>query len=604
MKKITIILAIAAIFVLNIVASTWFFRIDLTEEKRYSLSPVSEEVLNTMRQPLFIDIYLDGDFPARLRNYQDVIRTTLIEMNQYASTSVDFTFTAPDENPELMKMLQAKGFAPQQIKVRRSATEVETRPIWPVAVLRHGDQEEFIDFFRGAVQGNGYVDFARAEENLEYRLISAVRNISRTRRPLVAILQGHGEHMLEPVLEESVDASGRPIRRVVDLKTDMPQLIQALNGSYDLAPLNLQRDALDGGISPTIRAILVFQPKSAFTEREKYELDQYIMRGGNVLFVMDQQTVDLDLYKKRATLSELAELNLDDLFMNYGFRINYNLLQDARCEKTEVFQEINGKGVFDSKFWVFFPMIQEHPRHPINRNIEAVMLRYASTIDTLYRKGVTSNVFLQSSPRSRTVDGRQFIDLEQYLQAPPPPSLFNKGPQVTGLVQEGHFQSLFTGRSAPLDSIFPNPPSAQFIPRSDLAAEIVSKMRRQGADQTVNDPAVDAFIKIAARERRIAVISDGDLPLGKHFQGARQNIPYDNLELILNAVDYLVDDLSLASIRSKEVAVRALDDTKILKHEGLIKAINLGVPLLLVALFGLFWTWRRKRKYSVPSSSK
>ena len=166
---------------------------------------------------------------------------------------------------------------------------------------------------------NGYVNFAGAEENLEYRLISALRNISRTRRPLVAIMQGHGEHLLEPVFEERVDAAGQPVRRVVDLKTDMPQLIQALNNSYDLAPLDLRRDAIDGGISPTIKALLIFQPIKPFSEREKYELDQYIMRGGNVLFVMGQQEVDLDLYQKRSTLTNLYDLNLDDMFMHYGF---------------------------------------------------------------------------------------------------------------------------------------------------------------------------------------------------------------------------------------------------------------------------------------------
>ncbi|MEZ4685391.1 MAG: GldG family protein [Bacteroidia bacterium] len=298
MKNLPLILIIVAIVLLNMIANSWFVRWDLTEEKRYSISPVSQFLLGEMQQPLYVEVYLEGDFPARLRSFQDVVRTTLVEMDQYAETRVDFSFISPDDNPELMQSLRGRGFAPQQVKVRRSATEVETRPVWPVAVLRYGEREEYVDLFRGAVMPNGYVDFARAEENLEYRLVSALRNISRTRRPLVAIMQGHGEHMLEPVFEEGVDPTGRPVRRVVDLKTDMPQLIQALNNSYDLAPLDLRRDAIDGGISPTIKAILIFQPKAAFSEREKYELDQYIMRGGNVLFVLGQEEVDLGFVPK------------------------------------------------------------------------------------------------------------------------------------------------------------------------------------------------------------------------------------------------------------------------------------------------------------------
>ena len=597
MKNLPIILVIAAIVLLNMIGNTWFVRWDLTEEKRYSISPVSEGLLEDMQQPLYVEVYLEGDFPARLRSFQEVVRTTLVEMDQYAGTRLDFSFISPDDNPELIQSLRGRGFAPQQVKVRRSATEVETRPVWPIAVLRYGEREEYIDLFRGAVMPNGYVDFADAEENLEYRLISALRNISRTRRPLVAIMQGHGEHLLEPVFEEGVDAAGRPVRRVVDLKTDMPQLIQALNNSYDLAPLDLHRDAIDGGISPTIKAILIFQPKKAFTEREKYELDQYIMRGGNVLFVLDQQEVDLDLYQKRATVSNLYELNLDDMFMHYGFRINYDLIQDLRCERTEVFREIDGKGTFDSQYWVFFPMLQQFGNHPATRNIEAVMLRYASSIDTLSRPGVRHEVFLQSSERSRSLEGKQFIDLSSYLQSPPPPSLFTKGPQITGLMMEGHFASLFNGRSVPGDSIFTEAPKAKFVPRSDLASEVIAAMRQQGADQASDDPVLDAYLKAAASERRIAVISDGELPLGKQFQGNRQNVPYDNLDLILNTVDYLVDDLALTSIRSKEVAVRALDDEKIRQNETMIKVLNLGLPLLMVGLFGLVWTWRRKKRW-------
>ena len=133
MKRLPIILAIVAIVLLNMIANAWFVRWDLTEEKRYSISPISETLLEGMRKQLYVEVYLDGDFPARLRSFQDVVRTTLVEMDQYAGTSVDFSFISPDDNPELMQSLRARGFAPQQVKVRRSATEVETRPVWPVA---------------------------------------------------------------------------------------------------------------------------------------------------------------------------------------------------------------------------------------------------------------------------------------------------------------------------------------------------------------------------------------------------------------------------------------------------------------------------------------
>ena len=184
------------------------------------------------------------------------------------------------------------------------------------------------------------------------------------------------------------------------------------------------------------------------------------MRGGSILWVLDFEKVDLNLYRKRSTLTQLRELNLDDLFMRYGFKLNYDLIQDRECEPTEVFQPESKN--FLSKKWLFYPLALQFPDHPISRNVDAALMRYAASIDTFYQEGVEKSVFMTSSPYSRTVQGSQFIDLNEYLQRPPPPRLFNRGPFITGVLLEGTFKSVFVGRRAPTDSLAPNPPSAKF----------------------------------------------------------------------------------------------------------------------------------------------
>ncbi|MFK7925264.1 MAG: gliding motility-associated ABC transporter substrate-binding protein GldG [Bacteroidia bacterium] len=540
-------LIIVLLIVANLILSSFFFRVDMTKENRYSLSEVSESALDTLAYPMFVTVYLDGDFPPDIRAFQDVLRTTLLEMKQYAHGNFDFEFVDPSSNPELQKQFQELGFMPVPVKYV-DVDETRFKNMWPLAAFRYKDYEQYVDLLKGAsvptAQGPN-VNFQKAESDLEYKLMSSVLNLSRERRGIVGLVRGHGE---------------LPNELIQELGTE-------LVNSYNLVDFNMGSSYAGAAVSPDIDLLLIMQPVEAFSERDKYELDQYLMRGGSILWMLDYQKVDLDLFQKVSTLSELYELNLEDLFFKYGVKLNYDLVQDVSSETVELFDEASQN--FASHRWLFYPRYFELPNHPVTRNIDAVMMRYASSIDTMPQAGVKKTVFLSSTTRSRTVQGRQFIDINQYVQSPPPANLFNRQGLIMGLMMEGVFESLFTGREAPTDSLAPEKPTATFGAR--------------------NNPASPG---------KMAIISDGAFPQPRNFRGRLQRVPFDNVDLVMNVIDYLAGDQALTEIRSKEVVARRLDRDKARDSAGSIRLLNLVLPNLLILLFGMILFYARKRKYS------
>jgi len=564
--QIQYLIIIGIIIVVNLILAGFFVRFDLTKEKRYSLTDLSLETMETLIHPMTVTVYLEGDFPPNVREFQDAIQTTLGEMAEYATADFDFQFVDPNPNPELTKEFQQKGYSPVPIKVRISATETKDQIMWPLARVVYKDTETYIDLIKGStvmtVRGPN-VNFAQAEADLEYTFTSSFRKVIRRQEFLdiyqtgdslglrkdlgiVAFLQGHGELPIDSV----------------------PELVRELSTNYTLYTFDLQKTA-SYDISPSIDVLIIMNPTQTFSERDKYEIDQYLIRGGNVLWIMDQEIVDLSLYRNQSTLTELRELNVDDMFFRYGLKVNYDLIQDQNSELTEVLVPgEGGRATFASKRWIFYPMVLDFPQHPISRNVDAVLLRYAASIDTFATPGLTKEVFLKTSPRSRTIQGVQFLDLNEYLSRQLPDQLFNRREGViTGVVAKGIFSSNFQGRTPPTDSLAPNPPKAKFGPQ--------------------NNPDYPG---------QMAIISDGSIALGKRFRGRRGYIPYDNKTLILNAIDYLAGDEALTQIRSKQVGVRRINREKAADHAVLLRVLNVGIPVLLIVGFALVRGYLRRKR--------
>lgn len=531
-KSIQYLLVIAIILVVNLLASRFFYRVDLTAEKRYSLSDFSLQTLDSLDRFLSVKVYLEGEFPPRIQRYKQAVQDMLTEMKVYGGNYVQFEFIDPSGNDALMQGFVEKGITPITLNIRNSQTSEGRQYIFPVAVFSYDGREETVDLFKGAMDyTSGEPSPLKAEEILEYKLIHAVRRLTQGSKKVVGILKGHKET--------------EPAR--------IREFLREIENLYIPAEVNIKSGE---AISPSISLLLVLQPDTLFTEREKYEIDQYLMRGGKILWVLDQQ--DVNLHYQAETLSRIRELNLDDLFMKYGMKLNYDLVSDLNCSTIElVIPNPNAPPTFSAQRWIYYPLITRLADHPITRNLDAVKLRYASSIDTLQIPEVKFTPLLMSSAYSQSQTGNVFIDLNKAIRTPPrPEELQGKGNKTLAILAEGQFHSLFEGRLPPVDVYAPQPPTAKFL-------------RRNVADT------------------RMIVIGDGQVAIGEDVRGKIDFMAYDNKSFLLNCMDYLLGGESLIHIRAKEIQYRALDIRKVRGKEMNIRLINLAGPVLLILIWGM-----------------
>ncbi len=558
LRWIRLIAILLAIVLINALMQNYFFRIDLTEEKRYSLSRITKETLQKIDRPLSIEVFLEGDFPPAIERFRRQVETILREMQVYAPEYFQFQFINPIGNKALIQMLRQQGIQPIPINIRTSALEQERKYMYPIALIYYDDKRALVDLVKGAVEPNGQINLLRAEQDLEYKFIAPIRRMVLKEEKIIAFLQGHGEPTLQQL----------PAELTQDLKqryTLLPLYVRYGKGipnSPRFYPKEVQQrlDTTKKGID----VLVIINPDSAFTEREKYEIDQFIMRGGRVLWLIDQERVNL---QNGPTLSELRSLNLDDLFMKYGIKLHYDLIQDRQCGRLDVIVGWKNGPIWRSEPWIYYPLIARFEKHPVTKNIDAVLLRYASSIDTLPREGVRFKVFMRTSPLSRSVKGTVFIDLTKDILDPPPPQVLRgKGNRIVGVELEGYFASLFKGRKAPVDSFAPEPPKARFFEKSVYPTKMI-------------------------------IISDGDLAAPLYIRGKPAYMPLDNKYLIINCIDYLAGDEAINYIRAKDIKVRMLSKEKVRKYLWQIRVINLVVPIIAVFLFGWLRFLLRKKRY-------
>jgi len=557
-------LLIGVLFLANLVGDSYFFRVDLTKEKRYSLSDFSKRTADTLDRILTAKVYLEGEFPAPIKRFRDAVKTTLIEMKVYADENIQYQFIDPSNNTDLIRSFAERGVQPIPVNIRESETETGQKFIYPVVILTYNGKDELVDLFKGAGMPGGEINLLKAEAELEYKLVSAIRRLMREKKQLVGLLNGQGEYTPNEIAEWVSELKN--FYTVLDINVKHGDPIPATKKDM---PDSLKDKIKGEGID----VLIVTQPDTAFTEREKYEIDQFLMRGGKILWVLDQQNVNI---QNGPSLSSLRKLNLDDLFMNYGFKINYDLVQDrAMRGSLDVVVGMNNGPVFKSFPYLYYPMVQifmkppeyKDLNHPVCKNLDAVLMRYANSIDTLKRQGVQHQVIMTSSPLSRAMKGQIFMDLNEILGNPPPADVFrNKGNKILGLCTEGIFKSVFVGRQQPTDTATPVPSPPVFLSENVYPTKMI-------------------------------ILADGDLPLGNEVRMRREYIPLDNKTLLMNCVDYLAGEGSMTEIRAKDVKRRELDREKIKNNKVLIQAGNVAAPVILLLLFGMIRYYVRKQRY-------
>lgn len=558
-----LLLILAAV---NFIASQWHYRLDLTQEKRYTLSEPTKKLLGNLDDEVTIDVFLKGDLKAGIRKLKNSTSDLLQEFNEYGKGRIYFRFIDPltelgdTAKAVLLDSLRRMGIQPMtQVAQSRKGEEQSQRVVIPAAIVKYKDRIFPVDLLKG-VQGNkeGQPEeqlYTNAETLLEYKFANAIDKITQKEIPAIGYVLGN---------DEPLDFS------VYDL-------VQHLRTNYRFGIVRL--DSVPT-ISTELNAIIIVRPQKKFTEAEKLKLDQYVMHGGNIIWMIDNLHAEMDsLRLDQETLAYDRGLNLEDLFFKYGVRVNLDLVEDMQCASINfVTGMAGGKPQMQLLPWPYYPLLDGSLTHPISKNLDPVYSRFANSIDTVKAPGINKTVLLQTSKNGRLVSTPAIISFESVKQAMSNDSKLFSHPNIpVAFLLEGKFSSLYGNRIASgmadtLANIYKQP----FLPAAQKPARMI----------------VCADADIVLNE----VTQRGPLPLGMDRD---INYTFANQDFIQNCLEYLVNPSGILETRSKDFTLRLLDPKKTEENRLFWQFINIGLPLLLIVVSGFIYQYIRKRKYEV-----
>ena len=552
-KNITqLFIGLVAIMILNITGSSYFFRIDMTSEKRYSLTPATKNLIRNLDDVIYFRVYLEGSFPAEFRRLRNETREMLNEFSAY-SDYIQYDFINPTEGDDSKqlearyRMLMEKGLEPTQLQVRGDdATSQQV--IFPGAIVSYRGKEIPVQILQEQVGLPSHEIINNSVQALEYNLASTIRKLTVEEKPNVAFLGG--QDTPEP-------------RYLADITRE-------LSAFY-----NVERIELNQNLNSLrdIKTLVVADPRSPFSEQDKFIIDQFIMNGGSVLWLVDPVFADMDsLNYGPETIGMPFQLNIDDMLFRYGARLNMNLVQDLKSAPIPVTTGYIGNRPQISMLpWVFFPLVSQASNHPVVKNLNLVRTEFVSSIDTVGAAGVKKTKLLQTSPYTRVLGTPVRISLD-IIQNPLPDELYNDQSQTVAVLLEGKFESVYRNRPVP-DLKLP----------ADFTYEEYSNPTAQ------------------------IVMSDGSV-IRNQFDGQGRPLPlgYDrysgvlfgNRDFLLNAVNYLTDDTGIMEARAKDVRLRMLDKRRLRESKLAVQTFNVLIPIILVVFFGFIKRFFRVVKYS------
>jgi gliding-associated putative ABC transporter substrate-binding component GldG len=540
---------LALIVLINLISSAYFFRLDLTEEKRYSIKEPTRDMLRSLDDKVYVEVFLEGELNAGFRRFQKSIRETLEEFRIYSNNNVQYTFADPTTamgqkaQSEFIRELAEKGISPTNV-VERKEGETEAKLIFPGALVSYGGFETGVMLLKGNKAQSPDEEINQSIEGVEYELASAIYKLANIDRKRVGFLTGHGE----------LDS------------LDIAAFNNALLEQYDVFKVDLSRKtALNYDV------LIVAKPIHPFTEADKFKLDQFIMKGGKVMFLIDKVHASMDSASMQDHLALPIELNLDDHLFKYGVRINYDLIQDRNASLYPIVTgQSGGKPRMQLLDWPFFPLINQYADHPITRNIDAVVTKFVSSIDTVKATGVKKTPLMTTSPYSRKVGAPVNVSVNHLLTNVKPADFTTPHVPVAYLL-EGSFQSLYKNR---------------FLPEGFSSNDF--------KEQSVNT--------------QIIVIADGDLARNEVNPRSGQpqplgfdpfsNYTFANLDLLMNAMAYLTNENGLIMARNKEIKIRPLDRERLRQEKVKWQLINLLLPLVVLAAYGIIRSLIRNKIYA------
>lgn len=567
---IRLIIAIVIILLINIISSFVFTRIDLTAEKRYSLSPATKKLLRNLQDVVFFKVYLDGDLPPGFKRLSNETREMLDEFRAFTD-KIQYEFVNPSGNPDTKgrtdtyRLLVERGLQPTDLRVNKKGQSSQLI-IFPGTIVSYKGREVPVQLLMAQIGQDPDKVLNNSIQTLEYNLARAIQELIKSIKPRIAFIEGHGElSKLETMDIQNALSDFYDVDRVT------------INHKINSLTIRLKADSTHDKLVNKYHAIIIAKPTKAFDEKDKFLIDQFIMRGGKILWLIDPVFASMDsLQKYSATMGISNDINLEDMLFNYGVRLNTNLVLDLNALSIPVTTgKVGNQPQIDFLPWYFFPILTPGLNHPIVNGLNAIKTEFISSLDTVETQNVKKTILLTTSSYSRTLNAPVYIDLE-ILKKSPEERLFNQGPQAVAVLLEGIFKSGFQFRIPP-----------ELAGNKDLG-----------------------FQQSSAKPTKMVVVADGDiiknqfhvpqgypLPLG-YDQWTRQT--FGNKDFILNVVNYLCDDSGLISVRSRELKLRLLDRTMISKQRLYWQLLNSLLPILLIAGFGITKYLLRKKKYERP----
>lgn len=568
---ISFLLTIAIIVIINVIGNFVFKRFDLTAEKRYTISETSKEILRNLDDYVYFKVYLEGDFPAGFKQLRRETKEMLDEFRAY-SKFIDYEFINPNtatddkERADMFRQLYQSGLNPTEVTVRNNDGSSSQMVIWPGALVSyHNETELAIDLLETQLTQSSSEALNASVQNLEFRLIDAIKKVMRKQKPVVAFIEGHGELSDVEVYDISQElAKSYIVKRV------------AIDGKVDALMHRTEPDQ-NGDIKafPSYDAIVIAKPTEPFCEKDKFLIDQYIMHGGKVLWLVEPVFATMDsLQNQESTMGIDQDLNLDDMLFRYGVRMNHNLLLDLNCAALPVRTgQVAGQAQLEFYRWFYFPLLQAASDNPIVRSVNPIKADFVSSLDaTNSAVGISQIPLLKTSDYTKVSGVPAFITLAMLKQTPDR-RMFPQTGQNTAYLLKGTFPSLYANR-IPAD--IAESKEMQFLEESEPTAMIVV------ADGDI----IRNQIEIKRRE---------PLPLGyDQYTGNT----YGNKDFIMNAMSYLIDGEGLVNIRSRELKIRLLDQTKINHSRTKWQVINTLIPTALIVVLGVVLALIRKKRYT------
>ncbi len=548
----TFLVALAIFILLNVVGSFLYTTFDLTEDKRFSITEPTKQLLNDLDEDVLIKIYLAGELPAGVKRLQKST-VELLDGFRNHSSRIEYVVENPlggsvEEDNAAKKFLEEQFIYPNQLIVK-GAEENRELLFYTYANLSYKGRNIPVNLV--AKEGGSLTDYDinNSINLLEYKFADAINKLATGIKPNIAFSRGHGE------FDDAQTASFRT----------------AMSSRYRIGYYNMDSTT---HISNDLDMLIIAKPTQAFPIKHKFQIDQYIMNGGKVMWLVDKLDVNLDSLYRPVYIPTDYPLDIDDLLFSYGARIQPNLLMDLQCTQIEL--QIDSKGTRDKFDWFFHPVVTPQIDHPIVKSLDGVNLYFASTIDTIRTKSYVKKTPLMMSTES-TLIKRSPIDMNfEMLRGVPPTDRWNKGNQILGLLLEGTFDSEYDGR-------------------------VTSEM--QSVLKSINQP-----YKAKSAENKMLIVSDGDII--KNLINPRNNSPlplgfnrwsgytFANENFLINSIEYMLDDANLFEARGKEVKLRRLNNKKAAEQRGFWQILNILVPLFLLALFGIGFTFIRRRKFN------